>query len=121
LKPAQLSQSNSHRQGRVTTSLPNSTQAPITAGIEVAKAGLEIAVYVSSPPLSLPNDEEGFDALLMQLQAHQVALVLMEATDGLETAAAWALQAWPSSARSSSVTPNVTHLPNQCLLTSSNC
>jgi transposase len=75
------------------TSLPNPTPAPITVGIDVAKATLDIALGLNSPPLSLPNDVEGFDALLIQLQAHQVSLVLMEATGGLETAAACASQA----------------------------
>lgn len=74
------------------TSLPDSTSAPVTVGIDVAKATLDIAIGVNAPPLSLTNDPEGFDALLAQLTTHQVALVVMEATGGLETAAAAALQ-----------------------------
>jgi transposase len=75
------------------TSLPDSTSTPVTVGIDVAKATLDIAIGVNAPPLSLTNDTEGFDTLLAQLATHQVGLVVMEATGGLETAAAAALQA----------------------------
>lgn len=75
------------------TSLPNPISAAITVGIDVSKATLDVAVGLNSPPLSLMNDIEGFDALLLQLAAHSVALIVMEATGGLETAAACALQA----------------------------
>jgi transposase len=74
------------------TSQPNSTSTPLTIGIDVAKATLDIAIRLHVPPLSLTNDTEGFDALLTQLATHQVALVVMEATGGLETAAAAVLQ-----------------------------
>lgn len=75
------------------TSLPDSTSMPVTTGIDVAKAMLDIAIGVNVPPLSLTNDSEGFEALLGQLATHKVALVVMEATGGLETAAAAILQA----------------------------
>jgi len=75
------------------TSLPDSTSTPVTIGIDVAKATLDIAIGLNAPPLSLTNDPEGFDTLLAQLAAHKVALVVMEATGGLETAAAAVLQA----------------------------
>jgi transposase len=74
------------------TSLPDSTSAPVTIGIDVAKATLDIAIGLKSPPLSLTNDSKGFDALLTHLATHQVTLVVMEATGGLETAAAAVLQ-----------------------------
>ena len=75
------------------TSLPDSTSTPVTVGIDVAKATLDIAIGLNAPPLSLANDTEGFDTLLAQLATHKVALVVLEATGGLETAAATALQA----------------------------
>jgi transposase len=75
------------------TSLPDPTSAPITVGIDVAKDTLEVAVGLNVPSLNLTNDIEGFDALLTQLAAHRVALVVMEATGGLESAVACALQA----------------------------
>jgi transposase len=75
------------------TSLPDSTSTPLTIGIDVAKATLDIAIGLNAPPLSLTNDAVGFDTLLGQLAAHKVALVVMEATGGLETAAAAVLQA----------------------------
>src|SRR6201996_3067358 len=92
-KPEQLPESNSHKQGWEMTSLPYSTPTPVTIGIDVAKAMLDIAIGVNAPPLSLTNDSEGFETLLGQLATHRVALVVMEATGGLETAAAAVLQA----------------------------
>jgi transposase len=75
------------------TSLPDPTSVPITVGIDVAKDTLEVAIGLNIPSLNLTNDTEGFDALLTQLAAHRVALVVMEATGGLESAVACALQA----------------------------
>lgn len=75
------------------TSLPNSTSAPVTVGIDVAKGTIEVAIGLDAPTRSLSNDAEGFDTLLAQLAAHQVALVVMEATGGFESAVACALQA----------------------------
>lgn len=75
------------------TSLPNLTSMPITVGVDVSKGTLDVALGLNASPLSVPNNIEGLDTLLAQLAAHQVALVMMEATGGLETAAACALQA----------------------------
>lgn len=75
------------------TSMPDPTSAPITVGIDVAKDTLEVAIGLNVPSLNLTNDIEGFDALLTQLAGHRVALVVMEATGGLESAVACALQA----------------------------
>jgi transposase len=75
------------------TSLPNSTSAPITVGIDVAKDTIEVAIGLNTPTLSLSNDAGGFEALLNHLAAHQVALVVMEATGGYESAVACAVQA----------------------------
>ncbi len=75
------------------TSLPNSTSNPIAVGIDVAKHSIEVALRGDAATLSLSNDADGFDALLAQLAAHQVAVVVMEATGGYESALACALQA----------------------------
>lgn len=44
-------------------------------------------------PLSISNETAGFDILLAELAQHQVALIVLEATGGLEMAVACALQA----------------------------
>lgn len=75
------------------TSLPNSTSAPIPVGIDVAKDTLEVALGLEKATLSLTNDTEGIEALLGHLSARPVSLVVMEATGGLESAVACALQA----------------------------
>jgi transposase len=59
----------------------------------LAKATLDIAIGLSAPSLHLKNDAEGFDTLLGQMAIRKVALVVMEATGGLDTAAAAVLQA----------------------------
>jgi transposase len=74
-------------------SLPNSTPTPITVGIDVAKNTIEVAIGLELPTLNLGNDANGFDTLLTQLAAHRTALVVMEATGGLESAVACTLQA----------------------------
>jgi transposase len=77
----------------MTSHLPNSTSTPITVGIDIAKDTIEVAIGLNTPSLSLTNDSEGFDTLLAQLAKHQVALILMEATGGFESAVACVLQA----------------------------
>lgn len=42
---------------------------------------------------SAANDSDGFDSIIAELRKHSIALVLMEATGGLETAVACSLQA----------------------------
>jgi transposase len=74
------------------TSLPDSTSAPVTVGIDVAKAALDVAIGLNAPTLSLANDPTGFETLLEKLAMHQIALIVMEATGGLEAAAAAVLQ-----------------------------
>lgn len=76
------------------TSQPDSTSStPLTIGIDVAKASLDIAMGVNASPLSLTNDADGFDTLLGHLAKLKVAMVVMEATGGYESAVACALQA----------------------------
>jgi transposase len=74
-------------------SLPNSTPTPVTVGIDVAKNTIEVAIGLELPTLNLSNDSDGFETLLTQLAAHRTALIVMEATGGLESAVACTLQA----------------------------
>lgn len=75
------------------TSLPETNPTPITVGIDVAKATLDVAIGLKEPPLSVPNEGDGFDTLLAKLAEHRVALIVLEATGGLEMAVACVLQA----------------------------
>lgn len=85
------------------TSLPNRTnEAPLSVGVDVAKATLEVAFSDASAPLTPTNDEAGQAALLAHLtqlrqQGRTIGLVVLEATGGLELDAATALQlaGWP--------------------------
>lgn len=65
----------------------------IFVGIDVSKATLEIALDDNSKTRTLSNDEKGLRALVDELNtvAARVAVVLLEATGGLERAAATAL------------------------------
>lgn len=65
----------------------------IFVGIDVSKATLEVALDDSSKTQCLGNDEAGVRTLIAQLKpkADTVALVLLEATGGLEQRAAVAL------------------------------
>lgn len=65
----------------------------IFVGIDVSKATLEVALDDTSKTRTLSNDDKGLKALLDELKtvAERVAVVLLEATGGLERAAAAAL------------------------------
>lgn len=62
----------------------------IFVGIDVSKATLEVALDDKGRTQTLVNDEAGLKALLAVLQAHKhcIAVVLLEATGGLEQPAA---------------------------------
>ena len=62
----------------------------IFVGIDVSKATLEVALDDSAKTQTLGNDDVGVDALIARLKplAHRVAVVLLEATGGLEQRAA---------------------------------
>lgn len=70
-----------------------SLPGPLCVGIDVSKATLDIAASSAIEQFSVANDADGFDAIIAELRKHAVALVLMEATGGLEAAVACALQA----------------------------
>lgn len=65
----------------------------IFVGIDVSKDTLEVALDDSAKTLTLGNDRAGVDALVAKLKplAGRVAVVLLEATGGLEQPAAVAL------------------------------
>ncbi|HAK6119651.1 TPA: IS110 family transposase [Salmonella enterica] len=70
-------------------SLPN----PLCVGIDVSKATRDIAATSAFAQFTTNNDADGFDAIIAELRKHSVALLLMEATGGLEAAVACSLQA----------------------------
>ena len=65
----------------------------IFVGIDVSKATLEVALDDSAKTQTLGNDQAGVDALISRLKplAGRIAVVLLEATGGLEQPAAVAL------------------------------
>ncbi len=80
------------------TSLPNRTnEAPLSVGVDVAKATLEVGFSDREATLAPANDEAGHAALLahlgqVQAQGLRIGLVVLEATGGLEVEVATALQ-----------------------------
>lgn len=66
---------------------------PLCVGIDVSKATLDIAASSAIEQFSVANDADGFDSIIAELHKRDVALVLMEATGGLEAAVVCALQA----------------------------
>lgn len=70
-----------------------SLPSQLCVGIDVSKATLDIAASSAIEQFSVANDADGFDSIIAELRKHDVALVLMEATGGLEAAVACALQA----------------------------
>jgi transposase len=80
------------------TNLPNQTSdAPLSVGVDVAKATLEVGFSDREPTLAPANDEAGHAALLAHLgemrdQGAAIGLIVLEATGGLEVEVATALQ-----------------------------
>jgi transposase len=58
-------------------------------GIDVSKAALDVAIG-DRPPFRVPNSPEGIDQLLARLGSQAAALVVLEATGGLESPCATA-------------------------------
>ena len=56
----------------------------IFAGIDVSKASLDMAIRPLSESLSVANNDEGIEKLIARLQKVEPALVVVEATGGLE-------------------------------------
>jgi transposase len=78
----------SHQQGWEMT---NESANELYVGIDVAKATVEVALDDKAATLSFTNDAQCIAALLAHLKGLPVALVLLEATGGLERACAHAL------------------------------
>jgi len=57
---------------------------PCCVGIDVAKAQLDIALRPSGERWSVPNDPNGVTTLVDRMQTLQPALIVLEATGGLE-------------------------------------
>ncbi|MCY4580403.1 MAG: IS110 family transposase, partial [Chloroflexi bacterium] len=53
-------------------------------GIDVAKAGMDIAVFPSDERWTTLNDDAGIRRLVSRLKTLEPALVLLEASGGLE-------------------------------------
>lgn len=64
---------------------------PVYAGLDVAKAHLDLAWCPEGPPQRFAHDEAGITALVTVLRTHAPALVVLEATGGYETQVASAL------------------------------
>jgi len=67
--------------------------APVFVGIDVAKARLDVAIRPAGAHERLPNDEAGIAQLVERLLAARPALIVLEATGGLEVPATAALAA----------------------------
>lgn len=57
---------------------------PIFIGVDVSKARLDIAVRPSGESESVTNDKAGIEALVKRLEKLQPALIVLEATGGVE-------------------------------------
>ncbi len=57
---------------------------PVTVGIDVAKARLDVATRPSGEQWHVPNDEAGIQALIARLQPLQPRLIVLEASGGWE-------------------------------------
>jgi transposase len=53
-------------------------------GIDVSKARLDVAVVPSGESFSVPNDDGGIEKMVVRIRELDAALVLLEATGGLE-------------------------------------
>jgi len=60
------------------------TETTTYVGIDVSKARLDVAMVPSGETFSAPNDDEGIEKLVTALEPLRPALVLLEATGGLE-------------------------------------
>ena len=67
-------------------------QAPQWVGIDVSKASLDVHLRPSGQQFQVANHAVGIAALVEQLQSFEVEQVILEASGGLEQAAAQALQ-----------------------------
>ena len=71
--------------------MTNVSQNLVFVGVDVSKANLDVALSDKDASQRLANDDKGISALLACLKQLNVAVVLMEATGGLERPLAQAL------------------------------
>ena len=71
--------------------MTDETVKPLFVGIDVAKDSLEVALAAGAPTVRLSNDAQGIGELLALLAHKSAALVVLEATGGLERRCAQAL------------------------------
>ncbi|MFP5485522.1 MAG: IS110 family transposase [Gammaproteobacteria bacterium] len=71
--------------------MANESREPVYVGIDVSKDSLEVALADKVASVRFENDEQGVNALLEHLTSHNVAVVLLEATGGLEKRCAHAM------------------------------
>jgi transposase len=64
---------------------------PVFIGIDVSKARLDVSVQPLGSRESSANDEVGIGALVKELGELQAALIVLEATDGVESQVVLAL------------------------------
>jgi transposase len=76
--------------------------APVWVGIDVAKEQLDVALGAEGSTWSMPNDEAGIRALLVELRKHTCALVVLEATGGFEVPAVGVIDGCAAASRSTS-------------------
>ena len=65
--------------------------APVSVGIDVSKAALDVAVLPTREAWQVPNDSAGIDALVERVTALRPALVVLEATGRYEAPCAASL------------------------------
>lgn len=65
---------------------------PICVGIDISKSSLDISLGDDIPAFSTGNDDIGFSEIISQLKHHEISIVLMEATGGLEKSLACSMQ-----------------------------
>lgn len=65
----------------------------VTAGIDVSKDRLDVAIYPGGEAFAVPRDAAGLEELVGRLRAQPVNIVALEATGGFETVATAALAA----------------------------
>jgi len=63
------------------------------AGVDVSKERLDVALWPGGEGWTVRHDQPGIDAVVRRLRSERVALVVLEATGGLETALLAALGA----------------------------
>src|SRR5262249_26097294 len=95
-RPTRPHSKDGHRRPRSSPTESRSlTPAPVRSlfvGIDVSKATLDVALG-DQPPSQVKTSKDGLDHLLARLPAPEVALVVLEATGGLEALAAATLAA----------------------------